>query len=206
LRFTRTLAIASCCLALAGAACGGGSSDGKAPDNSSIPTATLPAQLPSPIIIVGGIARPGGGSTYTIKSGDTLAGIAERFGVSLEDLLAANPGINPSALRAGDSVNLPSGTDTTPAASATQTPAEPEETPEPTATSEPAPTEEPAPSPTNTPTTGAQTYAVESGDIPGTIAGKFGITVEELLAANPGIDPTNLQIGQVLNIPAPSGG
>lgn len=204
--FTRTLAIAACCLALAGAACGGGSSNGKAPDNSSIPTATLPAQLPSPVIVVGGVAKPGGGSTYTIKSGDTLADIAERFGVSLEDLLAANPGINPSALHTGDSVNLPSGTDAAPAASATQTPAEPGETPEPAPTSEPAPTEEPAPDPVNTPATGAQTYVVESGDFPGTIAEKFGITVAELLAANPGINPTNLQIGQVLNIPAPSGG
>ena len=204
--FTRTLVIASCCLALAGAACGGGSSDGKAPNNSSIPTATLPAQLPTPIIVAGGVAKPGGGSTYTIKSGDTLADIAERFGVSLEDLLAANPGIDPSLLHTGDSVKLPSGTNATPGVSATETPADPDTTPEPEPTSEPAPTEEPSPDPTNTPAAGAQTYAVESGDFPGTIAEKFGITVEELLAANPGIDATNLQIGQVLNIPAPTGG
>ena len=205
--FNRTLAVALCCLAFAGAACGGGSSGGDAPDSASIPTATMPAQLPTPIIVVGGVAKPGGGSTYTIKSGDTLADIAERFGVSLEDLLAANPGIDPSLLHTGDSVNLPSGTDATPAGSATRTP-EPQQqdTPEPEATIEPAPTEEPASDPTNTPAAGAQTYAVESGDFPGTIAEKFGITVEELLAANPGINPTNLQIGQVLNIPAPSGG
>ncbi len=204
LRFTRTLAIALCWLALAGAACGGDPSDGRSPDNSNIPTATLPAQLPSPVIVVGGVAQPGGGSTYTIRSGDTLAGLAERFSISLEDLLAANPGINPSALQSGDTIKLPSGTEpTTPEASATGTPAtEPDETPEP----EPAPTEEPAPDPTNTPAAGAQTYVVESGDFPGTIAEKFGITVEELLAANPGINPTNLQIGQVLNIPPPSGG
>lgn len=206
LSFTRTLAIALCWITLAGAACGGDSSDGRAPDNSNIPTATLPAQLPSPVIVAGGVAQPGGGSTYTIRSGDTLADIAERFSISLEDLLAANPGINPSALHTGDTIKLPTGTEpATPEASATGTP-EQDETPEPEPTGEPAPTEEPAPDPANTPTAGAQTYAVESGDIPGTIAEKFGITVEELLAANPGIDPTNLQIGQVLNIPAPAGG
>ncbi len=204
--FTRTLVIASCCLAFAGAACGGDSSDGVAPDSRSIPTATMPAELPTAVIVVGGVAKPGGGSTYTIKSGDTLADIAERFGVSLEDLLAANPGIDPSLLHTGDSVKLPSGTNATPGVSATETPADPDTTPEPEPTSKPAPTEEPSPDPTNTPAAGAQTYAVESGDFPGTIAEKFGITVEELLAANPGIDPTNLQIGQVLNIPAPSGG
>ncbi len=42
---------------------------------------------------------------------------------------------------------------------------------------------------------------VQDGDIPVKIAEKFGITVEELLAANPGIDPTNLHIGDVLIIP-----
>lgn len=203
---TKTLAVALCCLTFVGAACGGGSSGGNAPDSSSIPTATMPAELPTPVIVVGGVAKPGGSSTYTIKSGDTLADIAERFGVSLEDLLAANPGIDPSLLHTGDSVKLPSGTNATPAVSATETPADPDTTPEPEPTSEPAPTEEPSPDPTNTPAAGAQTYAVESGDFPGTIAEKFGITVEELLAANPGIDSTNLQIGQVLNIPAPSGG
>lgn len=209
--FSRTLVIALCCLALAAAACGGGSSDGKAPDNSRIPTATLPAELPEPLIVVGGVVQPGGGSTYTIKSGDTLASVAERFGVSLEDLLAANPGINPAALQAGDAIRLPSGTEpVTPEAPAATPTEEPAATPEPEPTDEPEPTEEPAPTaepaPTSTPAAGAQTYAVKSGDIPATIAAQFGISVEDLLAANPGINPTNLQIGDVLNIPAPSGG
>jgi LysM repeat protein len=46
-------------------------------------------------------------------------------------------------------------------------------------------------------------YVVQSGDIPLTIAEQFGITVEALLAANPGINPNGLQVGQELIIPPP---
>ena len=201
--FTRTLAAALCCFAVLAVACG--SSDDPL-SSGEIPTATLPAELPEATIVGGGVVQPGGGSTYTIRSGDTLAGISERFGISLEDLLAANPGINPSALQSGDNVRLPTGTEPPPPEpTATEGPAE---SPEPEETE--APTEEPAaeateePAESATPAAGVQTYTVQEGDIPVTIAEQFGITVEELLAANPGINANNLQIGQVLNIPPPT--
>jgi LysM repeat protein len=188
--------LAACCL-IAGAACGGGSSGTKAADSSKIPTATLPATLPAPQIISGAAAQPGGQASYTIKDGDTLAGIADKFGISLDDLRAANPGIDPLSLRTGQTIKLPSAASTVPAT----------EAPAPVATDTPAPAEptEPSatdtPGPTNTPSSLGSTYTVQSGDIPETIAAKFGITVDELLAANPGIDPNNLQVGQVLIIP-----
>jgi len=51
----------------------------------------------------------GGGSrkTYTVKPGDTPSAIAERLGVSLDDLLAANPEADPRALSPGDKLKLP---------------------------------------------------------------------------------------------------
>jgi LysM repeat protein len=47
-------------------------------------------------------------------------------------------------------------------------------------------------------------YKVASGDVPVTIAKKFNISVQALLDANPGLEPTKLKIGQPLHIPAPT--
>jgi hypothetical protein len=45
------------------------------------------------------------------------------------------------------------------------------------------------------------TYTVESGDAPFTIAEKCGVNVEDLLKANPEVTPTALRVGQQLKIP-----
>jgi LysM repeat protein len=50
------------------------------------------------------------------------------------------------------------------------------------------------------------TYTVQAGDTANNIARKFNITLEALIAANPttlGVNPNLLQVGDVLNIPAP---
>lgn len=52
--------------------------------------------------------------TYTVKPGDTLSKIATRNGVSLEQLLKANPQIsNPNNIKVGEVINVPNGTVTT---------------------------------------------------------------------------------------------
>ncbi len=43
---------------------------------------------------------------YTIKTGDTLGGIAEKTGVSVEELQALNPELDPQALVAGQRIKL----------------------------------------------------------------------------------------------------
>jgi LysM repeat protein len=53
---------------------------------------------------------------------------------------------------------------------------------------------------TATTTAGATYYAVQSGDTLGSIAGKFGTTVDQLTTLNPGIDPTALHIGQRIRV------
>jgi len=44
---------------------------------------------------------------YVIQSGDTLSGVAKRFGVSLSALQAANPTVNPRALQIGQRIVIP---------------------------------------------------------------------------------------------------
>lgn len=48
------------------------------------------------------------GRTYTVKRGDTLWGIARRYGVTLKSLITANPQIkNPNLIYPGNEVTLP---------------------------------------------------------------------------------------------------
>ena len=44
---------------------------------------------------------------YTIKTGDTLWKIALLYGVSLDELLGINPGLNPDKLKIDQQINLP---------------------------------------------------------------------------------------------------
>lgn len=48
------------------------------------------------------------GSTYTVKSGDTLGAIASRNGTTVSEILKANPSIkNPNAISVGQKITLP---------------------------------------------------------------------------------------------------
>jgi murein DD-endopeptidase MepM/ murein hydrolase activator NlpD len=47
--------------------------------------------------------------TYTVVQGDTLIGIAGRYGVTLEALVAANPSIQPATLAVGAILTIPIG-------------------------------------------------------------------------------------------------
>ena len=52
------------------------------------------------------------GMPYTVKAGDSFFLIARTFGVSLDSLLAANPGVNPDRLFIGQVICVPTGTPT----------------------------------------------------------------------------------------------
>jgi LysM repeat protein len=47
------------------------------------------------------------GNYYIIKAGDTLYSIARRYNVSLDDLIEANPGIDPDRLAIGQVICIP---------------------------------------------------------------------------------------------------
>lgn len=48
------------------------------------------------------------------------------------------------------------------------------------------------------------TYTIEAGDTLNAIATELGASVQTLESLNPGIDPNDLQIGEVINIPGPN--
>ena len=53
---------------------------------------------------------------------------------------------------------------------------------------------------TETTTPAAEYYVVQSGDTLGSLAQKYGTTVDDLMSLNPGIDPTALHIGQKIRV------
>ena len=46
--------------------------------------------------------------TYTVQRGDTISSIALKFGVSMDELQAANPEISPNAMSVGQVIHIPS--------------------------------------------------------------------------------------------------
>ena len=123
-------------------ACGGGGDDsgntqpGQLTDPQSVPTATPWSQAPDVVMLdpnniqplpttepvnTGTITpspvagEPGVcGQTYTVISGDTMFGIADKCSVSEPDLEAANPQVDPHNLSVGDVLTLPAALTDTP--------------------------------------------------------------------------------------------
>jgi len=46
--------------------------------------------------------------TYEVQAGDTLSGIAFKFGISLDELVAANPDVSPNSMSIGTELKIPS--------------------------------------------------------------------------------------------------
>ena len=63
-----------------------------------VPATNTPTRAPATPTPV---STPLGTVSYTIRAGDTLAAIAQRFDTTVASLLALNPGLNPSRLRVG---------------------------------------------------------------------------------------------------------
>ena len=166
-----------------------------------------------------------GGTVYTIKSGDTLFSLANRYGVTVEAIIAANPNINPDALQIGQQICIPPRTGPAPCPGGTLytikagdtyfslanrfgvtvealTAANPGVDPNALVVGQQIcipPRTVPVPCP------GGTLYTIKAGDTYFSLANRFGVTVQALVAANPGVDPNALVVGQQICIPPRTG-
>jgi LysM repeat protein len=73
--------------------------------SSSSPVGSSPR--PPSASVSGGRPVPATGRTHTVQAGETPMAIARKYGVKLDDLLRANPGLDAKRLRPGKTLNLP---------------------------------------------------------------------------------------------------
>ena len=144
---------------------------------------------------------------YTVQKDDTLAAIARDIGMGERELRALNPGLDPLALQPGSKLRLDDSAPVVGRAERRRKPARvapADETFSPKVESSPSPSASPAPAPAppmpESPNEPGETHVVSAGDTLSSIAGRYGTTVEELLALNPGIDPYAIVDGQEIRV------
>lgn len=110
-------------------------------------------------------------TTYTVRTGDTLYSIANRYGVTVAEIISAN-NLNSTTLQIGQVLTIPTGTTT--------------------------------PTPTPPQQENYINYTVKSGDSLWLIANRYNTTVNAIKELN-NLTSNNLSIGQVLRIPTQDG-
>jgi LysM repeat protein len=151
------------------------------------PTPTLPGEVvlttPSPAATPPPeIAPVAPELTYhTVQAGDTVWGIAEQYGVTLDVLIAANELTDPNRLQPGDRLVIPNDEDT--------------------AGEDTAPNDSSPESEGQNMDGSPRTHTVGAGDTLWSIAVEYDTSVDEIASLN-GLDPEGiLTLGQELQIP-----
>ncbi len=158
--------------------------------DEDIPVEALPDPLPAPHLIEDDVTveqAPITETTYVVQPGDSLAAIADRFCITVEEIQRLNTIVDINALDIGDELRIPIREGGCGAAA-----------PESAQADDSADDEQPARPP-------GEIYIVEAGDTLADIAAAYGFTWVDLMNYN-GLteaQATNLQIGQALIIPPP---
>lgn len=109
--------------------------------------------------------------TYTVQSGDTLSGIANKFGTNYESLANLNNISNPNRIYVGQVLKLSANSNTASSAHQATTNATP-----------------------------AGSYSVKAGDSLSAIAARYGMSYETLARLNNISNPNRIYVGQVLKL------
>jgi LysM repeat protein len=138
-------------------------------------TASSPAARKAPAAVA---AASTGGRTYTVKSGDTLGGIAARHGVRLSQVLGWNRLSLSSIIYPGQKIKIGAGAAVSPASAS------------------PAPAAQAS----------SRSYTIKSGDTLSGIAARHGVRLADILAANRLKVTSIIYPGHKLVIPGKSAG
>ncbi|MHC1790097.1 LysM peptidoglycan-binding domain-containing protein [Solidesulfovibrio sp.] len=122
-----------------------------------------------------------GDLAHTARPGDTPVALARQYNVPVADILTRNQGLDPCRIRVGDTIIIPQAA-----------PAKSSEAGAPVPPKNAALPDEETP---------GRRYVVAPGDNPAAIAERFGIPLEVLLRANPGLVVNRLPVGCVLTVP-----
>ena len=163
-----------------------------------------------------------GGQPYVIRAGDTFFSLARRFNITVDELIRANPAVNPDELVIGQTICIPvpaappvcpggflytitagdtffslaNRFNTTVAALLAANPGV-----DPNRLQIGQQICIPVTPPVSCP--GGFLYTIQDGDTFFALARRYGTTVAALIAANPGVNPDALRIGQQICIPVP---
>lgn len=128
--------------------------------------------------------EPAGDVIHTVVAGDTLGDLANRYGVSVEDIAAANGLSDVHTLEVGQQLVIPLGGETGAAEEPVEEPAEEAE-----GGAEESPAAE------------ERVHIVSPGDTLFRIGQQYGFTVDELVAYNNLANPDRLDVGDEIRIP-----